>query len=149
VRNCADRPLDECATVIARTDPGEFIQRPVGGNASFDLSVELRKRLGSAWGVVAFVDIGQVWPSLKDLEAPVLTPGFGARWFGPLGPFRIDIGYNPTRATLLPVVVATETGKLVELERPVLYDPFTFDDPSPLKQFFRRLRFHFSIGEAF
>jgi hypothetical protein len=31
----------------------------------------------------------------------------------------------------------------------VVYDPVGFDDPSLFKEFFRRLRVHFAIGQAF
>ena len=144
-----DIPLQDCADFVAATDPLRFVQRPVGGNSVIELSLELRKNLGRSWRFVGFLDMGQVWESLSKIEAPVLTPGIGIRYVTPVGPFRLDVGYNPSSATLLPVVATLPNGDIIELDDSVLYDPFTYDNPSLLTQFWRRLRFHFSIGEAF
>ena len=105
--------------------------------------------MSSRWGLVAFLDAGQVWEGLSSLEPPIWTPGFGVRYLSPVGPLRLDIGYNPSGATRLPVVVSLEDGQLLELDSPVRFDPFNFDDPSGPTEFLRRLQFHFSIGEAF
>ena len=141
--------LQDCADLVAATDPNRFVQRPVGGNSVAEVSLELRQDLGRSWRLVGFLDVGQVFASLTELDPPIFTPGIGIRYVTPVGPFRLDIGYNPTSATLLPVVATLENGDIVELEDRVLYDPFTYDNPSLLTQFWRRLRFHFSIGEAF
>jgi outer membrane protein assembly factor BamA len=150
VEDCEEGvPLQQCAEFVAATDPNQFVQRPVGGNSVAELSIELRQDLGRSWRLVGFLDMGQVFESFSKIEAPILTPGIGIRYVTPVGPFRLDIGYNPSSATLLPVVATLPNGDIVELDNPVRYDPFTYDDPSLLTQFWRRLRFHFSIGEAF
>jgi hypothetical protein len=59
------------------------------------------------------------------------------------------VGYNPTGAKLKPVVIVLDDGSIEEVPHPVVYDPFTWDDPSALTEFWRRLRIQFSIGEAF
>lgn len=147
--DCPDEPLIDCVERLATENPRAFVERPIGGNAGFEATLELRKLLAPRWGIVAFLDVGQVWAGLSSIEAPVWTPGAGIRFLSPVGPLRLDIGYNPSAATNLPVVVSLEGGELLELDEPVRFDPFTFDDPSPMKEFWRRLQFHFSIGEAF
>jgi outer membrane protein insertion porin family/translocation and assembly module TamA len=149
VQDCPDEPLPECVGRLASESPGSFVERPIGGNAAFELSLELRKLLSSRWGVVAFLDAGQVWDGLSSITAPIWTPGVGLRYLSPVGPLRLDIGYNPSRAAQLPVVVSLQDGQLLELDSPVRFDPFNFDDPSGATEFLRRLQFHFSIGEAF
>jgi outer membrane protein assembly factor BamA len=147
--DCPDEFLENCVARIAMENPRQFDERPQGGNASLELSVELRKRLSPAWALVLFVDGGGIWESLGEIKAPTWTPGAGIRFLSPVGPLRLDVGYNPTGAELLPVVVSLANGSLVQLPDPVLYDPFGFDDPSFITQLWRRLQFHISIGEAF
>jgi outer membrane protein insertion porin family/translocation and assembly module TamA len=149
VEDCPNEFLDNCASRLAAEDPGAFVQRPNGGNAAIELSVELRQSLSPSWGLVLFLDGGNVWQGLGDIRAPVWTPGAGIRFRSPVGPIRLDLGYDPTGPTDLPVVVSLERGSLIELIDPVTFDPFTFDRPSFLKELLRRLQIHFSIGEAF
>jgi hypothetical protein len=62
----------------------------------------------------------------------------------------MDLGFNPSAEVLKPVVaVRSETGVIVELEDPVPYDPYGWDDPSLFTEFWRRIQLQFSIGEAF
>jgi len=117
--------FDSCAQDLP---PGDFSERPLGGNSVFEGSVEARFRAGDRWTVAAFVDFGQVWETINDRTPLVATPGAGVRFRSPVGPLRLDVGYVP---------------------HPVVYDPFTWDDPSALTEFWRRLRIQFSIGEAF
>lgn len=150
VTHCSDPPrgLEDCAAALARQSPGSFDERPVGGNAAFEASLELRKSLGGPWGIVGFLDVGQVWEDLGRPTAPVLTPGAGLRYRSPVGPLRLDFGYNPTGAARLPVVALVE-GEIKELEAPVTFDRFTFDEPGLLKEILRRFQLQLSIGEAF
>ncbi len=138
--------FDDCAQDLP---PGDFNERPLGGNSVFEGSVEARFRAGDRWTVAAFVDFGQVWETINDRTPLVATPGAGVRFRSPVGPLRLDVGYNPTGAKLKPVVIVLDDGSIEEVPRPVVYDPFTWDDPSALTEFWRRLRLQFSIGEAF
>ncbi|MFQ5678517.1 MAG: outer membrane protein assembly factor [Gemmatimonadota bacterium] len=149
VGQCPATPLPDCARALARDDPGAFDERPVGGNAALEASLELRRQLGGPWGMVAFLDFGQVGGSLRKLKAPILTPGAGIRYRSPVGPLRLDVGYNPSGAVMLPVVAELPNGEIKELEAPVRFDPFTFDAPSRFREVLRRLQFQLSIGEAF
>ncbi len=112
--------------------------------------------LGSdRWSGVAFVDVGRVWTDggLGAAEDFQWSPGLGLRYRSPVGPIRLDIGYNTSGPEWLPVVVAIREAQgteIVQLVRPDS-DPavpalFKYD---PLDDFLSRLQLHFSIGQAF
>jgi translocation and assembly module TamA len=77
------------------TDPEEedspTIVRPIGGRSFNELAIEARYRFGN-FGVVPFVDIGQVYedslPKGSDLRVGL---GIGGRFYTNFGPFRIDV----------------------------------------------------------
>lgn len=145
--------LVTCARDVAAADtasPGSvFEERPAGGDAAFEANFELRARLSDQFTVVGFMDVGQVWVDISELESPVVSPGVGLRFSSPVGPLRLDIGYDPTDAASIPVVAELPNGEILDLEESVLFDPVSFDDPGPLTEFRRRLQIHVSIGEAF
>lgn len=149
VAHCPGVPVLACASTLAAAAPGLLQERPVGGNAAYEMAVELRQQLGGPWGMVGFLDMGQVLPSIRRLKAPLLTPGLGVRYRSPVGPLRVDVGYNPTGPRRLPVVAQLEDGQIRALDARVSFDRFTFDDPGTLREVFRRLEIHLSIGEAF
>jgi len=65
---------------------------PTGGTAITTGGLEFRQRLYTNWGVVAFVDAGQVSASLKPLPDDVrVGTGAGVRYYTPIGPIRFDI----------------------------------------------------------
>lgn len=64
---------------------------PEGGNAISTGTVELRQRVLTSYGVVGFLDVGQVSPN----GAPFTSnwhagAGIGARYYTPIGPIRLD-----------------------------------------------------------
>ncbi|HEU0076702.1 MAG TPA: BamA/TamA family outer membrane protein, partial [Longimicrobiaceae bacterium] len=64
----------------------------------------------------AFVDAGQVWESQDSLAARtriLTTPGVGLRFASPVGPFRLDLAYNPYGAVPGPLYGINERGELV------------------------------------
>jgi outer membrane protein insertion porin family/translocation and assembly module TamA len=161
------------AAPLAKAEPGIFQIRPVGGATMLEGNIELRfpvfrERLRGA----AFLDFGQVWVDQDAIDFGTLawTPGLGVRYFSPIGPIRIDVGYNPVGAERVNVLT-TE----VEFcpEPPEGEDPQCEDilpgevydyrrlrnkrtlrplDPvswNPRDSFLDRLQFHFSIGQAF
>lgn len=120
-------PLCTQETISDRTcDVGElgadYLEvLPTGGTSLLEGSVEVRFPLAARlWEGAAFLDMGQVWGEndevkLGDLQ---LTPGFGIRYFSPIGPIRVDLAYRFNRRESLNVVTAEV--------RP--FDPAT-DDP--------------------
>ena len=97
---------------------------PIGGNSMLEFSQELRATLRGNFGVVFFLDAGNVWAEsfgvdLGDLRYDV---GPGLRYQTAIGPIRFDLGYqlNPIPGLLI--------------------------NGSPQT---RRYRLHFSIGQAF
>jgi outer membrane protein assembly complex protein YaeT len=97
---------------------------PVGGHSFASFSAELRLPIAGKFGGVLFVDGGNVWSNpwdinLNDLRYDV---GPGLRYNTPVGPLRLDLGYqlNPIEGLMI---------NGAKQKRP--------------------LRFHFSIGQAF
>ncbi len=97
---------------------------PVGGNSMLEFSEELRAAVHGNFGIVLFLDGGNVWAesfgvNLRDLRYDV---GPGLRYQTAIGPIRFDVGYqlNPIPGLLI--------------------------NGSPQT---RRFRLHFSIGQAF
>jgi outer membrane protein insertion porin family/translocation and assembly module TamA len=97
---------------------------PIGGFSTLEGATEIRFPVWDKLSAVAFVDYGNVWPDawgidLNDLRYAV---GPGLRYLTPIGPIRVDVGYqlNPIEGLLV-------NGE--EQKRP--------------------FRIHFSIGQAF
>ncbi len=97
---------------------------PIGGNSMFAYTAEARAIIRGSFGAVLFYDTGNVWANSWDIRLNDLrhAVGTGLRYTTPVGPLRIDFGYQ-----LNPI-----PGLLVNGE------PQT-----------RRWRVHFSIGQAF
>ncbi|MGB9892983.1 MAG: outer membrane protein assembly factor BamA, partial [Candidatus Saccharicenans sp.] len=72
---------------------------PVGGKAIFLINMETKflliKKLPNLYGAV-FYDVGNVFPEIKDFNFLELKQalGLGLRYKTPLGPIRIDMGWN-------------------------------------------------------
>ena len=97
---------------------------PIGGHTMMESSAELRAPIWGNFSAVLFADAGNVWNNawdfnLNDLRYDV---GPGLRYLTPVGPLRLDLGYQLNRIPGLLI-----NGK-----------------PEP-----RRFRVHFSIGQAF
>lgn len=74
--------------IAPRDDEGNLI----GGRSSILLSGELRYRLNDSFGLVGFVDAGNVYetiyPKFTDLKVGI---GAGVRYLTPVGPIRLDV----------------------------------------------------------
>jgi translocation and assembly module TamA len=72
---------------------------PIGGRSLFELSGEVRLRITETIGAVAFVDAGTVYSSAVPDFSETLRVGAGPglRYFSPIGPLRLDVGFplNP------------------------------------------------------
>jgi outer membrane protein assembly factor BamA len=97
---------------------------PIGGNSLFAFSTELRAALRGKLGGVLFLDGGNVWKDLRDVHLGDIryAAGTGLRYQTPVGPIRLDFGYQLNRIDGLLVNGAPEV---------------------------RHWRVHFSIGQAF
>lgn len=160
--------VGECSVgLLAERDPEELEVRPIGGNMLLEGNLELRFPLVlQSFRGALFLDFGQVWRQADDIDLQQLawSPGVGVRYFSPIGPIRVDVGYNalgPERLAVLSTDVCDgrvdpcgpiepgagydwrqlANGSRLRAQRPVTWNPFdTFTD---------RLQIHFSIGQAF
>ncbi len=86
-----------------------FLPRPTGGSVVLEGNVETRFRvISERFEGAVFLDFGQVWSdasdvSLSDVE---LSPGVGIRYFSPIGPLRVDLGYRLSGAENLRFVTS-------------------------------------------
>ncbi len=67
-------------------------RKPVGGTAISAGTIEFRQRILSSYGIVTFLDVGQV----SSNGAPFTSnwhagAGIGARYYTPIGPIRLDV----------------------------------------------------------
>ena len=96
---------------------------PIGGLSMLEGSTEIRKPLFGKLGAVAFFDFGNVSDRSVNIPTSLLyAVGPGLRYLTPVGPARIDFGYQLNRIPNLKVNGKPET---------------------------RAWRIHFSIGQAF
>jgi len=72
---------------------------PIGGNAFAMGNFEFRTDVGRGFGVVTFVDTGNVWEKIQDMDVAQLkfTSGLGLRYKTPIGPLSIDYGVKLSR----------------------------------------------------
>ncbi len=79
--------------------------KPLGGEAAMEGSVELRFPLVGDLGGVLFVDAGDAYENLSsDVTKLRFTSGVGLRYHTPVGPLRLDFGYqlNPPADAPIP-----------------------------------------------
>jgi outer membrane protein assembly complex protein YaeT len=93
---------------------------PLGGNAVVVLNAELRVPVWRDLGAVTFLDAGNVFARVPDMNVGDIraSAGFGLRYRSPIGPLRVDIG-------------------------------FKLDTRGPLGEEERRTAVHLSLGQAF
>jgi outer membrane protein insertion porin family/translocation and assembly module TamA len=157
---------------VARSSAGNRTA-PSGGNAMWVANLELRTRRGWPGDLlrwVAFLDAGRVWNTSDVLSVTSagarVTPGAGVRLLTPIGPFRVDIGYNPYTPDAGPAffaekgdILAGRPGRVICVS-PGSTEPLsgtvssTFICPATYTPdqkggLLPRLTFHFSIGSAF
>ncbi|MBB4637214.1 BamA/OMP85 family outer membrane protein [Longimicrobium terrae] len=92
-----------------------------------------------------FLDAGQVWDTRDTtLVRPGIrfTPGVGGRFATPVGPIRLDVGYNPYSREPGPLYGINERGEL--LPTPLLRRYQPDDKPG----FLKRLTLQISVGNA-
>jgi outer membrane protein insertion porin family len=77
---------------------------PTGGNGLVVLNAELRTSVTAALQGVVFVDAGNVYTLASQINVRGLRPaaGLGVRYRSPIGPIRVDWGFNLNRRELIP-----------------------------------------------
>lgn len=72
---------------------------PTGGNAFVLTNLELRTDVAKGFGLVTFLDGGNVWKKTGDIKLSEMkyTAGAGIRYNTPVGPLRIDYGHKLDR----------------------------------------------------
>ena len=151
-------PVQQCNPNLPDLKNSYFIPRPTGGTSLVEGSVEVRfptgvRHLDAAVFVdgaivgnsalQAFSDLRSIADFAKGTSA--ITPGAGIRYNSPVGPIRVDLGYNPRLTENLPVVTNTKVNgedKLVALQTTRTY-------MSGKNTFLGRLVLHLSIGQAY
>jgi outer membrane protein assembly complex protein YaeT len=80
-------------------DPSGF---PKGGHGLVILNAELRIPVRGVLGAVAFLDGGNVFSTINDIDLGALRAavGFGVRYRSPVGPIRVDLGFKLDRRML-------------------------------------------------
>lgn len=80
-------------------DPNGF---PKGGHGLIVLNAELRVPLRGSLGVVGFIDAGNVFLHVNDMNLGQIRSavGFGFRYKSPIGPVRVDLGIKLDRRLL-------------------------------------------------
>jgi outer membrane protein insertion porin family/translocation and assembly module TamA len=157
-------PISACPLAGVGLRTQDFTARPLGSPAVAEANVEYRF---GVWGPVTaalFLD-GAILPAGDDAfftlddNFMALTPGLGVRYQSPVGPIRVDIGFNPGGPEALPVF----TQEIVDGERRIVQvgadvppadrPLFRYDPVGEAEGWWRkslaRLVLHLSIGEAF
>lgn len=95
VRGFATERLGTADTI----DPAGF---PRGGHGLVVLNAEIRAPLRGSLGVVGFLDAGNVFLNVDDMDLRKLrtAAGFGLRYRSPVGPIRVDLGIKLDRRLL-------------------------------------------------
>ena len=72
---------------------------PLGGNGLLVLNAELRAPVAHGFGVVGFVDTGNVFSDVSSIDVMELRTavGSGVRYKSPFGPIRFDLGFKVHR----------------------------------------------------
>ena len=165
-----EAPFLTCTALNATNDAGEqilrdrdFSPRPIGGAAVAEANVEYRMPVGRNFVLAAFVDgailtAGDNGLFSLDDNFMALTPGMGVRYLSPVGPIRVDLGYNPFLSEDLPVLTEAEIDgerRIVQVGSALPRDQRPHRrfapgaDEAGWRQLLYRFTLHLSIGEAF
>jgi outer membrane protein insertion porin family len=158
--------LATCNVNVERLPNNRFTPRPIGGTSLVEGSVEFRMPFSPRMEWAAFLDGGVVGGSelhsLSDITklvrgAAAITPGVGLRYRSPVGPIRIDLGYNPRPVEDLDVVTtirdSTGQARLVRLTdaggKAIRRSYDSGGQERGILSVFNRMVLHLSIGQAY
>lgn len=150
--NCGSTvDIATCNPNVDGLNRADFDPRPLGGNFVAEASAEFRFPIWMQLFGAVFVDGGYVSQKTTNglpSSAKAITPGFGVRYRSPVGPIRVDLGINPGRAEVLPVVTETTVNGVTKLVTLTQRRAFS-QAGSGFRGALDRLVLHLSIGEAF
>ncbi len=91
--------LDQLGVRHVPFQTGDTIDKngfPIGGNGLVIFNAEARVTVGRGLQVVPFVDAGNVFAQVADIDLAMLRTavGGGIRYKSPVGPLRIDLGFK-------------------------------------------------------
>jgi outer membrane protein insertion porin family len=94
--------LDRVGTRHVPAEPSDTLTEdllPVGGNGLVIVNAELRAPVSGGFGVVGFLDTGNVFARVSNIDLGELRSavGGGVRYKSPFGPIRLDIGFKVNR----------------------------------------------------
>lgn len=158
--------LQTCDPNVAALANRRFTPRPIGGTSLVEASVEFRVpfALKMEWAVFldgAFVG-GTKLQGPNGVEKAVpgafaITPGVGFRYRSPVGPIRIDLGFNPKLVENLAVVTTVRDSlgrsRLVQLTNTqgeaITRQYVSGGTATGPLSIFNRTVLHLSIGQAY
>jgi outer membrane protein insertion porin family len=94
--------LDRVGTRHVPGQPGDTLDQdlfPKGGNGVVIFNAELRAPITGGLGLVGFVDTGNVFARVSEIDLTQLRTavGSGVRYKSPFGPIRFDLGFKVNR----------------------------------------------------
>jgi outer membrane protein insertion porin family/translocation and assembly module TamA len=146
--------------------------RPTGGSMVLEGGIEYRMMMGRRVEAALFADFGRIWTERASSAVGRLeiSPGVGIRYLSPVGPIRLDVGYQFRSQQNLQVITAQvrpfgpgdnpadriraivggneEVIDYVRAEELALLDPRVSFGPSGGFSL-SRLQLHIGIGQAF
>ena len=153
---CPDTAINGASLADAAYTP-----RPLGGSTIIEASAEIRFPIWKNLGGAAFVDGailgGGTFRSITK-GTGAITPGVGVRYYSPVGPIRVDVGFNPFVSEDLLVLTQVDDGitsEIVPVRIGSADGPRAFRTYAPakssggLKGFLNQLTLHLSIGHAY
>jgi len=91
--------LDRVGTRHVPAHPSDTLDQdllPIGGNGLVIFNAELRMPIAGGLGIVGFVDTGNVFHRVSEIDLTQLRTavGSGVRYKSPFGPIRFDLGFK-------------------------------------------------------
>jgi outer membrane protein assembly factor BamA len=143
----------------------KFTPRATGGTSLIEGSIEYRFPLpflsnlggavfldGAAVGERVLDPLGNRAQALADLVhgTGAITPGFGIRYLSSVGPIRVDVGFNPSRAEDLAVVTEImRNGRSEVIPLDTKKHLSATGNSTGLASALKRFTLHLSIGQAY
>jgi len=99
---------------------------PIGGDATVIVNGELRVPVRGGLSVVGFVDTGNVFQSVSQVNLGELRSavGFGVRYQSPFGPLRVDLGFKTHVNQIACALSPGESAQTCFESRPALHISF-------------------------